>query len=65
MGRPAKIHVAKVSSKGQLTIPLAVREALKLKAGDKLIFTAYSNGRRIELWKALFEGYPNKANRRS
>ena len=30
--------VAKVSSKGQITIPRAVRKALSLKEGDQVIF---------------------------
>lgn len=29
---------AKITSKGQITIPLKVRQALGVKAGDKLIF---------------------------
>ncbi len=29
---------AKLSSKGQLTLPLAVREALSLEEGDRLVF---------------------------
>ena len=33
------IWTATVSSKGQLTIPKPVREALGLKAGEKVLFT--------------------------
>ena len=29
---------ARLSSKGQLTVPLAVREALALKEGDRVVF---------------------------
>lgn len=31
------MEVAKLSSKGQITIPVSVRNALKLKAGDKVV----------------------------
>lgn len=32
-----KMEVAKLSSKGQITIPVSVRNALHLKAGDKIV----------------------------
>jgi len=35
---------AKVTSKGQITIPIEVRKALKLKAGDKVDFYETENG---------------------
>ena len=38
------MEVAKVSSKGQVTIPVSVRNRLKLKAGDKLVILE-ENGR--------------------
>lgn len=31
------MEVAKISSKGQITIPVSVRNALNLKAGDKIV----------------------------
>ena len=31
------MEVAKISSKGQITIPVSVRNKLKLKAGDKIV----------------------------
>lgn len=31
------MEIAKISSKGQITIPVSVRKALKLKEGDKII----------------------------
>lgn len=31
-------HQSKVTAKGQTTIPLEVREHLKLKAGDRLVY---------------------------
>lgn len=38
------MEVTKVSSKGQITIPIDVRKKLKLKAGDKVIIFE-ENGR--------------------
>lgn len=38
------MEVAKISSKGQITIPASVRNALKLKAGDKVVILE-ENGR--------------------
>ena len=38
------MEVAKISSKGQITIPVSVREKLKLKAGDKVLILE-ENGR--------------------
>ena len=38
------MELAKISSKGQITIPIAVRNKLKLKAGDKIIIME-ENGR--------------------
>lgn len=31
------MEIAKISSKGQITIPVAIRNKLKLKAGDKIV----------------------------
>ena len=38
------MEIAKISSKGQITIPVSVREALKLKSGDKVVIQE-ENGR--------------------
>ncbi|MCM1134945.1 MAG: AbrB/MazE/SpoVT family DNA-binding domain-containing protein [Clostridium sp.] len=38
------MEVAKISSKGQITIPVSVRNKLKLKAGDKILIFE-ENGR--------------------
>ena len=38
------MEVAKISSKGQITIPISVRHALKLKSGDKVVIQE-ENGR--------------------
>ena len=38
------MEIAKISSKGQITIPVSVRNALKLKTGDKIVILE-ENGR--------------------
>lgn len=38
------MEIAKISSKGQITVPIAVRKALHLKEGDKLVILE-DNGR--------------------
>ena len=38
------MDIAKISSKGQITIPVSVRNKLKLKAGDKIVILE-ENGR--------------------
>ncbi len=44
--------VAKVTSKGQVTIPKTVREALDLRSGDELVF-------RVERSRAVIAKSPN------
>jgi antitoxin PrlF len=39
------IDVTKMSSKGQVTIPVEVRKALKLSEGSKVAFVTDENGR--------------------
>jgi AbrB family looped-hinge helix DNA binding protein len=39
-----KMEVAKISSKGQITIPISVRNKLNLKTGDKIVIFE-ENGR--------------------
>lgn len=38
------MYKAKVTSKGQITIPAAVRDALGVKPGEKLVFVDYGKG---------------------
>lgn len=38
------IEESKISIKGQITIPINIREKLGLKAGDKVIFESTSQG---------------------
>jgi antitoxin PrlF len=41
---PAKKQTAKVTSKGQITIPVKMRGLLGVKPGDKLVFERNSDG---------------------
>ena len=38
------MNLAKVSSNGQITVPIEVRRLLALKSGDKLLFRRKKNG---------------------
>ena len=38
------MNIAKVSANGQITVPVEIRRALKLKEGDKVIFYQRDNG---------------------
>lgn len=38
---------AKLTSKGQITVPLEVRRALGVRSGDRLIFESDANGIRV------------------
>jgi len=38
------MNLAKVSTNGQITIPMEVRRELKLEAGDKLVFVRKNDG---------------------
>ncbi len=40
------MEVTKISSKGQITIPISVRNKLKLKTGDKIVIIE-------EKWRVL------------
>lgn len=42
-----KMEVATMTSKGQITIPVAVRKQLKLEQGDKVVFIEDGQGVRI------------------
>ena len=41
------MNVARISANGQITVPIDVRKALGVKAGDKLVFFVNSNGEMI------------------
>ncbi len=38
------MNLAKISTNGQVTIPIEIRRKLKLKAGDKILFLERDNG---------------------
>ena len=38
------MNLARVSANGQITVPVEVRRALKLKEGDKVLFMQKENG---------------------
>ena len=38
------MNLAKLSSEGQITVPADIRRILKLKTGDRIIFTQNNNG---------------------
>jgi AbrB family looped-hinge helix DNA binding protein len=38
------MYLARVSANGQITVPVEIRRALKLKEGDKMLFFQKENG---------------------
>ena len=38
------MNLARVSSNGQVTVPIEIRRLLKLREGDKLLFSQKENG---------------------
>jgi len=50
---------AKVTSKGQVTVPLPIRHLLGVRTGDKLVFESDAAGVRVSAWrkKSPFEKY--------
>ena len=38
------MNLAKLSANGQITVPIEVREILKLKTGDKILFIQNESG---------------------
>jgi len=55
---------AKITSKGQITVPVEVRRLLGVRAGDKLLFESDSNGVRIRpvRTQSVFEKYRGVGN---
>lgn len=49
------MELAKITSKGQITIPIAIRKRLGLKDGDKILFVEKEN--RIEIMNATLEAF--------
>ena len=38
------MNLARVSQNGQITVPVEIRRALKIKSGDKIVFFTKENG---------------------
>jgi antitoxin PrlF len=55
---------AKITSKGQITVPVEVRRLLGVRPGDKLLFESDSNGVRIRpvRTQSVFEKYRGIGN---
>ena len=63
----ARVARAKITSRGQITVPAGVRRALGVKPGDKLRFEPQEGGYRIvrdaqenvfEKWRGIGTGFP-------
>jgi AbrB family looped-hinge helix DNA binding protein len=63
---PAQIFRAKVTSKGQITVPVEIRRSLGVKPGDKICFKQQEGGIRVvrdvdenpfEKWRGI-GGFP-------
>lgn len=56
---------AKITTKGQITVPLAIRKALGVRAGDVLLFEEDKNGVRVRpvRTKSPFAKYRGIGNR--
>jgi AbrB family looped-hinge helix DNA binding protein len=70
---PAQFSLAKVTSKGQVTIPVEVRRSLGVKPGDKLRFEPQDGGFLVvreveenvfEKWRGIGTGFPIKGKGR-
>ena len=55
------MEVAKISSKGQITIPISVRNKLKLRAGDKIVIFENSAMLAFKRAEEAFAGEAQKA----
>ena len=55
------MNLAKISSNGQITVPVEIRRLLGLKSGDKVLFFQNNNGEIvINNAQAAFEGAAEK-----
>lgn len=50
-----KMEIAKITSKGQITIPVEIRKKLGLKSGDKILFV--EEGGRIYVMNASLDAF--------
>lgn len=64
---PAQIFRAKVTSKGQITVPVEIRRSLGVKPGDNIRFEQQESGIRVvrdadenlfEKWRGIGTGFP-------
>jgi AbrB family looped-hinge helix DNA binding protein len=64
---PAQIFRAKVTSKGQITVPVVIRRFLGVKPGDNIRFEQQEGGIRVvrdaddnpfEKWRGIGTGFP-------
>ena len=55
------MEIAKISSKGQITIPVSVRNKLKLKAGDKIVIFEENGRLAFKRAEEAFSGEAAKA----
>jgi AbrB family looped-hinge helix DNA binding protein len=64
---PARTLRAKVTSKGQITVPVEIRKSLGVKPGDNLRFEQKEDGFRVvrdveenvfEKWRGIGTGFP-------
>lgn len=57
-------EVARITSKGQITIPQKIRQALGVKSGDRLVFEKRGNGIRVRPLRteSVFEKYRGIGN---
>jgi AbrB family looped-hinge helix DNA binding protein len=70
---PAPSFRAKITSKGQITVPVEIRKSLGLKTGDHLRFEQQEGGIRLvrdaeenpfEKWRGIGTGFPIKGKGR-
>jgi len=68
---PAPSFPAKVTSKGQVTVPVEIRRFLGVEPGDKLRFEPQEDGIRVvrdaeesvfEKWRGIGTGFPIKGD---
>ena len=64
---PAQSFRAKVTSKGQITVPVEIRRSLGVKSGDKIRFVQQESGIGVvrdtdenpfEKWRGIGTGFP-------
>ncbi len=70
---PAPFFRAKITSKGQITVPKEIRTSLGVRTGDNLRFVQQEDGIRVvrdadenpfEKWRGIGTGFPIEGNGR-